>query len=123
MRSPYLPIPTWLTGLDLFALVAIPVWLIGSGIVRWLFRVEPPPRAIFDVSADTFAMTLYAQESGEKSSFDCQRKSVVEFRKNRLERGLWIHVKGVSMETHLQDVDDATIESLSEVVRDALGMS
>ncbi|TWU48975.1 hypothetical protein Poly51_48790 [Rubripirellula tenax] len=122
MARPYLPIPTLFTALELFALVVVPVWLLCSGLVRVIFRIQPPPRAKIAIDSVDFSMQLCDRGTGEKTTVNCPRNRIVEFRKNRLEPGLWIHVKDVRMETFLQDVDDATIEALSQAVRKILGL-
>ncbi len=123
MPRPYIPIPNWLTALEWFALVVVPVWFLCSALVRAIRQIEPPPRAKFTIGADDFTMQLCDPKSGEKTSFSCRRDLIVEFRKNRHEPGLWIRAKGVLMETFLQDINDATIEALSQSVRDTLGLA
>ena len=120
MRTPYVPIPEWFTGLDLFAVIVVPIWIIGAGIVRWALRIQPPPRALFEIDAERFRMHLVARDTGERTTFECNRDAIVELRKNRYEKRLWIHVRGVTMHTYLQDVDDDTIVSLSDSLRSIL---
>src|SRR5687768_4282137 len=104
MRSPYIPVPLWLAGTDLFAIVLIPLWTVGSYIFRSVLRIPAPPRAAFEIDDRRFRMTLVSQETGELSRFECDRNSIFELRKNRYDKGLWLHVRGVAMETYLQDL-------------------
>ncbi len=112
MPLPYIPVPEWMSSLDFFSFVAIPVWVTASMLVRSMCCIQPPPRAIFCVTPDRFRMELVARESGNLTTFECDRKQIVELRKNRFEPGLWIHVRGQKMHSYLQDVDDDTIHSL-----------
>jgi hypothetical protein len=112
MPRPYIPIPTWLTAADLLAIILIPLWAIGSGVIRALMRIDPPPRARFIVARDRFEMELVAHDSGERTTVRCDPKQIVELRKNRFDKGLWIHIRGKSMDTYLQDVDDETIHAI-----------
>lgn len=52
MQSRYAPVPRWLAGLDMFALVVIPVWWAATLAIRTCLRLPKPPRAIFEVSED-----------------------------------------------------------------------
>lgn len=122
MPRPYLPIPTWFTGLELLALIVVPVWLLCSGLIRAIFRIEPPPRVTIAIDPDGFTMCFCDRDTGERTTFNCSSDCIAEFRKNRLEPGLWVHAKGVTMETFLRDIDDATIEELTRSVREILGL-
>ena len=121
MLSPYVPIPSSLIAADMLAIVLVPLWAIGSAIVRTVFRIPSPPRAFFEIDAERFRMTLVSQDNGEKSHIEYARDDIVELRKNRYEKGLWLHVRGAAMQTYLQDVDDDTIVSLSTTLRNVLG--
>lgn len=60
---------------------------------------------------------------GEKSTLLAKRESIVEFRKNQFERGLWINAEGVKKDTFLQDVDNVTLEEMSKAIRGILGIT
>ena len=112
MPLPYVPVPEWISSLDLFSFVAIPVWGICSWLVRSICRIQLPPLALFRITPNRFRMELVARESGNLTIFECDPKRIVELRKNRFEPGLWIHVRGQKMHSYLQDVDGDTIHSL-----------
>jgi hypothetical protein len=130
MRSPYLPLPTWLRLIlpsivllsFYIAICLVPFSLLCSAIIRFVFGIQPPPRALFEIDSSTFKMML-VDTFGENSTLVSKTESIVEFRKNRFERGLWINVEGVKKDTFLQDVDNATIEEMSEAIRSILGIS
>ncbi|QDU51091.1 hypothetical protein [Gimesia panareensis] len=78
-----------------------------------LFQSDPQPRALFEIDADRFRMTLTAADLAERIEADWPRKDIVALRKNRYGPGLWIRVQGTIMETYLEDLDDELTEALS----------
>ncbi|WP_145457071.1 hypothetical protein [Gimesia panareensis] len=78
-----------------------------------LFQSDPRPRALFEIDADRFRMTLTAADLAERIEADWPRKDIVALRKNRYGPGLWIRVQGTIMETYLEDLDDELTEALS----------
>ncbi|QDT85824.1 hypothetical protein [Gimesia chilikensis] len=78
-----------------------------------LFQSDPRPRALFEIDADRFRMTLTAADLAERIEADWPRKDIVALRKNRYGHGLWIRVQGTLMETYLEDMDDELIVDLS----------
>ncbi|QDT28222.1 hypothetical protein Enr10x_35620 [Gimesia panareensis] len=78
-----------------------------------LFQSDPRPRALFEIDADRFRMTLTAADLAERIEADWPRKDIVALRKNGYGPGLWIRVQGTIMETYLEDLDDELTEALS----------
>jgi len=56
----------------------------------------------------------FVSDDGKKKELAYPREKIVELRKNRYEKGLWLRVEGVTMESHLIDLDADLIEALSE---------
>ena len=112
MQGPYVPVPSWISHLDLLAIVVAPVWWIATLLIRVCLRLPKPPRAVFEVDGERFKMTLRDVASGEASSFDWPRAAVVEARANRYDAGLWMSVTGHVKETYLGDLPRETIERL-----------
>lgn len=104
MPWPYHPVPAGLSSDPMAVLILVPLWMLFSAIIGAFLRKEPPPRARFVVTLDRFLMELVARDTGEKTTFSCDPKKIVEVRKNRYDEGLWIHVLDETMETYLQDV-------------------
>ncbi len=119
MQSLYLPGADIVAATELLAIVVAPLWLIGLLIVRSIVKITPPPRASFEITRDQFRMVLAEEGSGQKTELECDRSDVIEIRKNRYSKGLWLHVRG-KMQTYLQDLDDETIVVLSQRVNDVL---
>jgi hypothetical protein len=121
MPGPYVPIPKWTTELDLFSLVVVPLWWIGSLFTRLVRHPPTPPRAVFEITADRFRMTLVDATTGEVHSAEWPRAAVAEARANRYERGLWIDVPGSVKSTYLADLPRDTIARLEAALAEALG--
>jgi hypothetical protein len=121
MPRPYLPVPSYL-GTTLFGLVLIPAWMLAFSLICWLGRIKPPPRAVFIVDAEQFKIEFVAHNDGTRTSFQCNRKDLVELRKNQYSKGLWIHVRGKVKTTFLPDIDDDTILKAADVLRSKLGL-
>ncbi|MCH9654007.1 MAG: hypothetical protein K0U86_11230 [Planctomycetes bacterium] len=82
--------------------------------MRAITKPEPPPRALFEIDAEKLRLTLVAHDSGDRSSFEYDRKGIAELRKNRFDKGLWLRVRGVTMDGHLDDLDDGLIVALCD---------
>jgi hypothetical protein len=122
MCLPYRPVPAGLSSTLLGGLVATPLWILGSIIVRKIWNVKVPPRARFVLERDRFRADFVSQTTGEKSHLECDPAKIVELRKNQFVQGLFIRVVGVVQETFLEDIDDETIKSISAELRTALGL-
>ncbi|QDT00550.1 hypothetical protein [Adhaeretor mobilis] len=117
MQRPYLPIPQWVVSFDVLSVVLIPLWLIGSVIVRTIRSKKVPPRADFMIGQEEFSMRLCDRETGVQTSIECPLTSIVEFRKNEFEKGLWVHINNKRKETILKEMDDETIKSLCSTIQ------
>ena len=120
MPGPYVPLPRWVGDLELLTFVVEPIWWIGTYIARTFLRLPKPPRAVFEISADVFKITLRDPGSGELTVFDCPRGAVAEARANRSDKGLWLNLPGHVKETYLADLPRESIERIEEALRDAL---
>jgi hypothetical protein len=120
MRGPYAPVPKWVFDSDLLAMVAVPLWWVGSFVAGRLLRRRKPPRAVFEVEGDQFRMALRDATTGEVATLHFPRDAVVEVRANRFERGLWLHVEGLVKDTFLSDLPRDTIERLAAALAEAL---
>lgn len=107
----YLPIPKFLEHADIAGLILIPLWMIGYSIADAIFKYEVPPWAVFRISAAQLQMTIIS-DNGQKQEWEYPREKVVEFRKNRYEAGIWLRVEGVTMESHLTELDDDVVRNL-----------
>lgn len=97
----WVPVPHWTKGLDLLSLIVVPLWWLGTLMLRLCLRLPNPPRAIFEVTEEHIAMTLRDPGSGEATTLRWPRSAVVEARADRFEPGLWIDVSGHVKETYL----------------------
>lgn len=121
MPWPYIPF-RWLLLLDqpdvglgmLLTPVVVPVVALLEGIVRICGVIPAPPRAEFTLRGDEFAMELVSRYTGRKTSLKADRRAILALRKNQYERGLFVHIDGVSQATYLHDLDDATLTDLIE---------
>jgi hypothetical protein len=120
MTGVYAPIPSWVAELDVAALVVAPILWLGSLLVRTCLRMPKPPRAVFEISATQFKMTLRAPAVTEITTLACPRSAVIEARANRYEHGLWLNVTGHTKSTYLNDLPTQTIQRLDEALRSAL---
>ena len=120
MRGPYVPVPSWVSRLELLAIVVAPVWWVTTLLVRLCLRLPKPPRAVIEVGGGRVKMTLRDRASGETSTLDWPRAAVAEVRANRYEAGLWVNVTGHVMETYLADLPRDTLERLEAALRAAL---
>lgn len=109
----YLPVPELVGGADLFSLILVPLWMMGYVIADAIFKFKVPPRAVFRISEDLLQMTFVTND-GKWKKIEYPRTSITEFRKNRYEPGIWVRISGVSMESHLTNLEDDLIESLCE---------
>jgi hypothetical protein len=123
MQFPYSPIPPMIRGLDVFVSFFAVVWFVCSTAVRSLLHIPPAPRAIFEIDASRFKMILCAQDSAATIAYDWPRSAIVEIRKNRFDKGLWIHAQGFAMDTYLEDLPADCIESLSRVLQELVAES
>lgn len=114
MPLPYNPTPSWLANADLAVIILLPLWIIYAMIMESLRKPEIPPRAVFEIDAEKLRMTLVAHDSGDRTFFEYDRKGIVELRKNSCDTGLWLRVRGVTMDGHLQDMDDELIVALCD---------
>jgi hypothetical protein len=117
MPGLYAPIPSWISSLDVFALIVAPVWWIATLVIRTLLRMPKPPRAVFEVTRDRFKVRICDRVSDETRSFDCPRSSVAEARANRYERGLWLDLTGQVKETILSDLPQDTIDRIEAALQ------
>src|SRR4051812_45306582 len=76
MHGLYVPVPSWIASLDLFAVIVAPVWWVATLILRIFFRLPKPPRAVFEITDDRFKMTLRDPGSGAVSVSDWPRSAV-----------------------------------------------
>jgi hypothetical protein len=120
MQVPYVPIPSWISHLDLLAVVVAPVWWVATLLIRVCLRLPKPPRAVFEVDGERFKMTLRDPASGETSNSDWARAAVVEARANRYDAGLWMSVTGHVKDTYLSDLPRETIQRLEAALSAAL---
>ncbi len=120
MTGLYAPVPSWLASIGLLALMVVPVWVVGTLVVRALRGLEKPPRAVFEVDADRVTLLLRDSESGQLTRHDWPRASVAALRANRYGRGLWVDVPGHMKETLLTDESKTTINRLAFVLTEAL---
>lgn len=114
MPLPYLPIPHWVAGTDILALVLVPLWLVLSFVVRKVARIQPPPHAVFTVTPECFHVDFVCRENGDRSALECHPRQIVELRRNRYAKGLWLHIKGERMETYLEGFDGETVDAIAD---------
>jgi len=120
MRGRYFPFGKVMWGFDLWTGLAALTWLLVSTFARWVLGVKPPPRAVFEIDDEHCKTQFCEPRSGERTSYVWPRASIMELRKNRYEKGLWVHVIGSGMNTHLRDLPDEEIEKLSEILNTVL---
>jgi hypothetical protein len=112
MQRPYLPVPSILMT-DWSGFILIPIWMLCSGIIRVLLRIQPPPRARFVFTKNCLTIEFVARNDGERSTLQFDPRHIVELRKNRFDKGLWIHVRGKTMDVLLRDIDDETTNAIA----------
>jgi hypothetical protein len=122
MRGPYIPIPRWISNMDVISLAAVPIWSIVILIVRSILRLPRPPRALFEISEDRFKITLHDTTSAEPTKYDWPRTPVLEARANRYDRGLWINAPGYVKDTILADLPRDSIKRLEAALGFALAI-
>ena len=115
MPLPYWPIPEWVSS-GFGAVFTVPIWLLYLAISRYFRPTEPPPRARFLIHTDLFRMQFVSQTTGDETSFECAPTDIAELRKNQYSKGLWVHVRGKTMHTFMEDFDDETVESAAQHV-------
>ena len=120
MPGTYAPVPEWLGHLDLLALIAIPLWWSVACCARAILRLSNPPRAVFTIDGDRFAMELRDPRNGQITNVRVPREMVAAVRRNRFEPGLYLDVPGHVKETYLDDLDAATLERLEAAVSEAM---
>ncbi len=120
MPLPYRPVPQAVWNTDLFAILIVPIYWLVTAIHRAIKKPVPPPRALFEITPDRFHMELVDPETGERTTLECDPAKIVELRKNQYSPGMWIHVTGQTMETHLGDIDTQTIELMCEELREMI---
>ena len=91
MPTPYVPVPEWLTGWDVFSLVTVPLGWVGSLLYRLIRRPPIPPRAVFEISADRFKLTMVDRGTGEVPLDRCRRTNSHEYRTRRVNAQLQSH--------------------------------
>jgi hypothetical protein len=119
MPAPYVPVPGWVWDMDLFSIVVVPLWWVGSLLYRLIRRPPAPPRAVFEISADRLKLTM-VNAAGDVQKLDWPRAAVVEARANRYERGLWVNVPGHVKTTYLADLPRETVARLETALAEAL---
>ena len=103
MPGLYAPVPRWAGELDFLSLIVVPTWFIASFVIRTCLRLPPPPRAVFEITAERFKLCFH-DPTGQVTEFDFPRSAVAEARANRYERGLWLNVPGHIKDTYLADL-------------------
>jgi hypothetical protein len=112
MPLPYHPVPRSMENLDLLVIIVLPIWMICDAIYRAIKKPTPPPRAVLTVTERRFMLELTNPKNGEQMTHRFDVTKIHELRKNRVDHGLWVHVRGESMEHFLEDIDDDTIHAI-----------
>ncbi len=126
MPLPYSPdpIPIWVYGQDPCAVLLfsplLAIWQLAVAIHRYRNPLVPPPRALFEIDSNTLRISFWSPRDGERTSVQYPRSSIVEVRKHRYGKGLWMRAQGIRQGTYLEDTPDETIEELSEILRSIL---
>ena len=106
----------YFSALQELAVLVIPFFVMFLWVKRTLWGGKPPPRALFHINSDQFRMELVSRDTGERTELECHPSEIVELRKNQYSQGLWIHVKGQTKQTILDDFEETTIEALSDLL-------
>ena len=113
MREAHHPIPDLIGSLPLPLLVIlVPLWLLGSVIIRRLFRIPKPPRAEILLTEEVLYFRMQRPSANEISELRFAPSALREFRRNRFCAGIYLHIAGATMETILDDVPEETLEEL-----------
>lgn len=118
MREAHHPIPDLIGSLP-FALpiFVLPLWLLGSVVIRRLFRIPKPPRAEILLTEEELYFRMQRPSANEISELRFAPSALREFRRNRYCSGIYLHVAGATMETILDDVPEETLDELIREVR------
>lgn len=114
MPAGYLPIPSYVSLPDL-SLVLMPIWVAGYVVLSKVLRWTAPPRLQITISEESFDIQVCDRTTGERKSFQFPTDSLIEFRENRFEPGIWIQAQG-TMKTIPTDIESKTIGEISEAV-------
>ena len=116
MREAHHPIPDLIGSLPLpLPVILVPLWLLGSVVIRRLFRIPKPPRAEILLTEEVLYFRMQRPSYNEISELRFAPSSLLVFRRNRYCPGIYLHVAGATMETIL---DDVPVETLEELIRE-----
>jgi hypothetical protein len=88
--------------------------------IRTLFRIKPPPRAVFEVDAAQLRALFRDKDTGEVTEFQWPRAAVVEARANRYSPGLWLNIPGHTKDTYLEGLKPELIQRIETALQAAL---
>lgn len=118
MKWPYAPVPKWA---PVHAYIA--AWVavkIAVFVYRLIRRLPDPPRAVFDI--DPVHVTMIEQDLDIEQTITrkWRRDKIVEIRKNRYEKGLWVDVAGAEKNTYLREFGPPASMQIEEAIRWAM---
>ena len=117
MREAHHPIPHLIGSLPYgLPIIMLPLWLLGSVVIRRLFRIPKPPRAEILLTEEELYFRMQRPSANEISELRFAPSSLREFRRNRFCAGIYLHVAGATMETILDDVPEETLGEVIQVV-------
>ena len=118
MREAHHPIPDLIGSLPYgLPIIMLPLWLLGSVVIRRLFRIPNPPRAEILLTEEELYFRMQRPSANEISELRFAPSALREFRRNRFCAGIYLHVAGATMETILDDVPEETLDELIREVR------
>lgn len=118
MKWPYAPVPKWAP-----VHVYVAAWVavkVVTMVYRIIFRVPSPPRAVFDIDPVHVTMIEQDLDIDQTLTRKWRRDKIVEIRRNRYEKGLWVDVAGAAKETYLREYGPPATTQLEEAIRSAM---